>query len=114
MRMWMIETDKLCVKHLLGEHGEIHKHRHSFVKCHSISGRINPVVLIEPANMGKRHDELAEEIVKRGYNHNSHYEQPDLSYLPDSELNAKVDLDLSYRELSKRCEYCKALINLNK
>jgi len=40
MRMWMVEPKLLCKKHLLGEHNEIHKHRHNFVKKHSVKGRI--------------------------------------------------------------------------
>lgn len=110
MRMWMVNPRFLCIKHLLGEHGEIHKHRHNFVKKHSISGRIKPVTLIEPINMEKRHNELAEEMLKRGMNHNSPYQLPNLDHLPENELNAKVDRDISIKELSNRCEYCKALI----
>ncbi|MFW6247177.1 MAG: hypothetical protein ACOC22_03345 [bacterium] len=30
--MWGINPELLCKKHLLGEHGEIHKHRYNFVK----------------------------------------------------------------------------------
>ena len=85
MRMWMIDPKLLCRKHLLGEHAEIHKHRHNFVKQHNITGRIYPIVQIEPENMKSRHDELAKEMIKRGYNHNSPYEQPDLDYLPNNQ-----------------------------
>ena len=72
----MIDPILLCNQHLLGEHGEIHKHRHNFVKGHSILGRKGQ---IEPASMSQRHDELAIEMVKRGMNHKSPYVQPDLS-----------------------------------
>ena len=37
--MWMIHPKFLCKKHLIGEHGEIHKFRPSFVKGHKIEGR---------------------------------------------------------------------------
>ena len=65
MRMWMISPGLLCNKHLIGEHGDIHKHRHNFVKKHSISGRLSPIVQIEPSSMEKRHDELTLEMEKR-------------------------------------------------
>jgi hypothetical protein len=97
----------MCNKHLLGEHGEIHKHRHNFEKKHSIKGRIEPVTQIEPVNMAKRHDELVDEMQKRGMNHKSLYELPDLSYLPEEQINAKVNLETSFTDLMNRCLDCK-------
>ena len=106
MRMWMINPKYLCRKHLLGEHGEIHKFRHNFVKKHSISGRVSPVVQIEPESMKTRHDELADEIIRRGMNHKSPYELPDLSYLPDWDRYAMVDPVTSWNDLKNRCPHC--------
>lgn len=108
MRMWMIDPKALCRQHLLGEHNEIHRHKHNFEKHHSIAGRISPIVLIEPENMGKRHDELAEEMLRRGYNHQSPYEQPDLSYYIDEQRYAKVDLEYNLKDLYERCPECRA------
>lgn len=106
MRMWMTDPKTLCRKHLLGEHGEIHKHRHNFVSGHSIAGRRGQ---IEPLAMQARHDALAAEMVRRGYNHASPYTQPDTSAYGD--LSAwRVDVDESARELVKRCKDCAALI----
>ena len=106
MRMWMIPPEFLCKNHLLGSHNEIHKHRHIFQKKHNITGRIKPVVQIEPASMEIRHNELAKYI-----KHNSPYKQPDINYLPIDEQKAKVDLNISYKDLSDRCPECKALLN---
>ena len=106
MRLWMIDPARLCRVHLLGEHGEIHKHRHNFAKRHSITGRLNPVVQIEPESMQARHDALAREMVRRGYKHNSPYIQPDLSYLPEEERRARVDVSVSVRDLKARCKNC--------
>lgn len=114
MRMWMINPKLLCRKHLLGEHGEIHKHRHNFVKMHRISGRIFPVVLIEPESMKTRHDELADEMLRRGYNHNSPYEQPDLSHLSYEERYAKADSEYNLSDLSARCPDCRKNIEAEK
>jgi hypothetical protein len=106
MRMWMVDPKLLCRKHLLGEHGEIHKHRHNFVKKHSISKRVFPIAQIEPLSMKSRHDELAAEMLSRGYNHESPFEQPDLTYLPENERNARVNIDNSLKDLKTRCLEC--------
>lgn len=110
MRMWMISPELLCKKHLLGEHFEIHKHKHNFVKHHSIDKRISPVVQIEPSSMEIRHNQLVKEMKRRNYNHNSPYEMPDISYLPIWQREAKVDLDNSFKDLCERCPDCKLRI----
>lgn len=107
----MVEPKCLCDKHLLGEHGEIHKHRHNFVKGHSINGRLKPVVQIEPLSMAVRHDALAVEMITRGMNHKSPYVQPELDRYCDDEKSAKVDIENSLYELSQRCERCRVKIN---
>jgi hypothetical protein len=109
----MIDPKLLCRNHLLGEHLELHKFKSTFDKHYSISGRISPIVQIEPENMKVRHDELVKEMLFRGYNHKSEYEQPDLSYLLDSERYAKVDLDYNLKDLCNRCEACRIRIEEN-
>ena len=102
MRMWMVNPKILCRKHLLGEHGEIHKHRHCFEKGYRIEGRRGQ---IEPNVMQKRHDELAKEMIARGMNHKSPYKQPDLSCY---NLNGfVVDKNSSLELLMNRCEECR-------
>lgn len=112
MRMWMVDVSLLCRKHLLGEHGEIHKHKHSFEKGHSIKRRVSPIVQIEPISMQARHDELAAEITRRNYNHKSPYTQPDVSYIKNVE-DIKVDTEISYRDLISRCPECAEKINIH-
>ena len=111
MRMWGIDPKFLCQKHLIGEHGEIHKNRHIFVKKYKITKRITPIVQIEPENMQKRHDELVLEMLKRGYNHNSPYEQPNLSYLNNNERYAQININISIKDLINRCPECAKIIN---
>lgn len=112
MRMWMVDPALLCRKHLIGEHGEIHKHRHNFVKMHSIFRRFGQ---IEPLAMKKRHDELVIEMLNRNFNHQSPYEMPDLSYLSERDRNGKVEINKSIEELKNRCSECCARIqNRNK
>ena len=106
MRMWMVDVKLMCDKHLIGEHGEIHKHKHNFVKKHSVSKR---VILnqIEPKSMKTRHDILANEMIARGFNHVSPYEMPDISYLPKEYQEYIVNVDSSYKDLTTRCLKCK-------
>ena len=111
MRMWMIDPKLLCRKHLLGEHNEIHKHKHSFEKGHSIKGRISPIVQIQPSAMQSRHDELAMEMVARNMNHKSPYIMPTLDYLSEDEKNIKVDIDYNINDLKNRCPECKSILD---
>jgi len=107
MRMWMIKPELMCMKHIVGEHGEIHKHLHNFVKKHSISGRVKASnVQIEPSSMKKRHDELAKYLK----NHKSPYFQPNLSYLSPNERYAVVDQSQSIQDLINRCPDCREKI----
>lgn len=111
MRMWHRSLiPVMCNKHLLGFHGEIHKHRHNFVKKHSIAGRLRPIVQIEPLLMNVRHDEIAVEMIRRGMNHCSPYVMPDLSYLSAEEAGATVDRDYDIKDLASRCEECRKII----
>jgi hypothetical protein len=49
-------------------------------------------------------------MIKRGYNHKSPYEQPNLSYLPDYQRYAIVDILYNIKDLSERCDKCKTKI----
>jgi hypothetical protein len=102
----MVDPRNLCNQHLLGEHGEIHKHRHNFEKHHSIKGRIYPITKIEPINMEIRHNRLAEEMLRREMKHKSPFIQPDISYLPKDQIYAKVDVEVSRDDLISRCDKC--------
>ena len=107
MRMWMIDPTWLCRAHLLGEHAELHKHRHNFVRGDRMDKRIAPPAQIEPAAMGNRHDALAAEMVRRGYRHQSPYQQPDLSHYPPEVHEARVDTAFSLQDLCSRCPACR-------
>jgi hypothetical protein len=101
--MWPVEPSKLCLQHLLGEHSELHKfvqvfHGPKFQKYQGRKGQINP------RRMKERHDELAEELIRRGGNHQSPYIY-DCNHLEDWELD-KNAIDL----LINKCEKCKELI----
>lgn len=107
MRTWEpIPAKNLCRKHLIGVHGEIHKFRHMFVKKANMSGYKG---IVEFKNMKRRHDEIAKEMLKRGYKHNSPYEMPDLSYMPNELRFLECDAVRTYSDLFLRCKECKQL-----
>jgi len=114
MRMWMINPKLMCRKHLLGEHGELHKFIPSFKKKFKVDKRLSPIVQIELSSYEKRHKELVKEMKRRGYKHNSPLKAPDFSYLPIEQFKAKVDRKYSLKDLKKRCKDCRKLILTSK
>jgi hypothetical protein len=100
MRMWMVDPKKLCRKHLLGEHVECHMFAGTLIKNISIDGYIKKG-LVEVHNLKYRHDQLAEEMKARNYNHKSPmqaFESFELGFI-DSIKNLKI--------LRERCIECK-------
>lgn len=105
----MIDTKLMCDKHILGEHGEIHKHKHNFVKKHNMGGRLAFPSQISPREMQSRHDELVVEMIARGMNHKSDYEQPDVEYLFNDNpysYECKIDIEHNLNDLANRCVEC--------
>ena len=104
MRMWNVSPRLMCRKHLLGEHAEMHM----FFGALSLGKRLDGYIctgLVEVHNVKRRHDELAQEMVRRGYCHNSP--------MQDSPLLARaglVDVKRSLEELQFRCTECRRRI----
>jgi hypothetical protein len=105
--MWMVDPKLMCNRHLLGEHGELHKFIPSFNKKYKIAGRIYPKVQVQLSSYFERHEELAQEMLLRGMNHNSPISVPDFSYLPAEHYLAKVDVQISIQDLVGRCSECR-------
>jgi hypothetical protein len=104
MRMWNVSPELMCRKHLLGEHVEMHMLLGTLRAGKKLDGYIR-TGLVELHNIKRRHEELAREIVRRGYCHNSPLE--------DSPLFIKVgfvDVKRSAEELQFRCEECRKRI----
>lgn len=99
MRMWNVDVKKMCRKHLLGEHVEMHMFVSSVKNGKSLQGFIN-TGLVEVHNIKKRHDELVQEMLFRGYKHKT-----PLNY-EDFYVAGSVDIEENERELSRRCCYC--------
>ncbi len=102
--MWMINANKLCRQHLLGEHKELHQLLGSLKKNKSIKGHVEKGQ-VEVHNIEKRHRELVKEMRRRGYKHNS-----PLRYKTKKRLG-KINVIENYKELEKRCRECRKLIN---
>lgn len=99
MRMWNIDPSKMCIRHLLGEHVEMHMFVGTINKDKSIKGYIDKG-LVEVHNISNRHNELAFELLKRQAIHKSPLPQF------KSYKAGYVDIKKNLRELSRRCVNC--------
>lgn len=106
MRMWMIEPKILCRKHLLGEHVELHMLVGSIKRKKRLDGFVRNG-LLELGSLAERHNDLVAEMTKRGYNHASPLDVPDISYLSNNVVDAKVDREAALKDLLERCDECK-------
>ena len=106
MRMWIgIEPKQLCGQHLLGEHNEIHKALGNLNNSRTWAESLTKDGYLEPQNFQTRHDELAEEMLRRGYKHNS----PLIingTKLPVGHVNRNRSLS----DLLNRCKECEERI----
>jgi hypothetical protein len=99
VRMWMVDPKVMCTQHLLGEHVECHMFVGTILKGTQLTGYLDNR-LLETHNLRARHDELADEMTRRGMNHKSP--------LLDFEIEPKglVCRDKSLKDLLSRCERC--------
>ena len=103
MRMWMVDPKKLCRKHLLGEHLELHMIVGSIKRGKSLTGFLNGG-LVDITSIMARHSALVKEMKVRGYNHKS-----ELYYDDVLGLNGCIDIQENAKELVRRCEHCREL-----
>ena len=99
----MLPPSIMCRKHLLGEHVEMHMLVGTLQKGISVQGYIDNQ-LVELEHIRARHDELVEEMIKRGYNHKSPLpDYPEVS-------GGVVDREENLRDLVNRCPDCRERI----
>lgn len=115
MRMWHPDlVAHMCRKHLLGQHVELHMILGSIKKKKSLKGFIDKQI-VSPRNINSMHKLVVEEMLKRGYNHNSELiadmstHKGLLGYCVwhnccDVHIPYKRDLD----DLTSRCPECRA------
>jgi gluconate kinase len=108
MRMWMVDVKRMCRKHLLGEHVELHMLVGHLKRKKGISGFIKNNCM-EPRSIFSRHQEIVEEMSSRGYLHRSLLANQEeiLDYLSWEEKDAQVDIASSLAELVRRCQECR-------
>ncbi len=104
MRMWNVKPEVMCRKHLLGEHVEMHMFLSALTSGKKLDGYIRSG-LVEIHNIKRRHDELAQEMVRRGYRHNSPMKDS-----PLLAMSGFVESKWSYEELRFRCAECERRI----
>lgn len=106
MRQWLVNPQLMCTQHLLGEHVEHHMFIGALLKHKNLKGYLKNN-LLEPKSLVSRHNELAQELLNRGYKHLSPIDEPDLSCLTEEEKNIEIDRGLAKNELLSRCEKCR-------
>ena len=105
--MWMTDVKKMCRQHLLGEHYELHMLVGSLNKGIKLDGFAKSG-LLELKALESRHDELANEIVRRQWEHDSPFQGIDAPF-PEHLKDCFVDKDWSKAVLLGRCPECRAL-----
>jgi len=107
MRMWMVDPRIMCENHLLGEHLETHMF-YGIIKKGLVSSLKGYVEnnLLEIESLKKRHDELAQEMVRRKYYHNSPMEPLDKDLVKNIP-KIKINKEKSLKELLNRCPKCR-------
>lgn len=104
MRMWNINPEIMCRKHLLGEHVEMHMFAGTIKMGKNIQGYLDNQ-LVETQNIKKRHELLVKEMKKRGYNHKSELK------FKNNIIAGFVDSEENLKELQRRCKECNKLQN---
>jgi hypothetical protein len=106
MRMWMVNPAVLCDKHLLGEHVECHMFAGHLLRKRKITNYI-AFNLLEPKSLAQRHALLAKQMRARAMSHKSPLPRLSISYLPKNQQDFKVDVEMSLKDLTKRCPACR-------
>jgi len=103
MRMWMVDPRVMCREHLLGEHYELHMLKGSIEKGKKLTGFVMGG-LVEVDQIHFRHEELVEEMKRRGYKHKSEMDDFLVGGMP---IKGLIDKKKSKEILLSRCEECR-------
>jgi len=106
MRNWNVNPRKMCGKHLRGEHCECHMFIGTIKKKKKLNGYIDKG-LVEVHNIAKRHDQLAVEMLRRGYKHATRILAKDKKLLYKA---GEIDSSKNILELCRRCRDCRKLL----
>jgi hypothetical protein len=106
MRMWMVNPKIMCNQHLLGEHVELHMLVGNIKRGRSIEGFLSG--LVDPSLVVQRHEEVVNEMVRRGMNHKSPLDCSGES--TSSRAVPPISGIANLKELARRCNQCSILI----
>jgi len=107
----MVDPRILCRQHLCGEHYEIHALMGCLRRGHSVDGYLVNN-LLEPSSLFARHEALKEEMLSRGYNHQSHLDSDEcercIKYLSPLRKIKTIHVGMALADLLNRCQECQA------
>ena len=109
--MWMCDPKILCRQHLLGEHVEMHMFLGHLQKKRGITGYLKNNCL-EPRSIYQRHEDLAAELIRRGFNHKSPMNETDFSIVCELPIECQyweINREENLKNLTGRCEKCNDL-----
>lgn len=107
--MWLCDTEIMCQKHLCGEHLEMHMFVGAINKGKKMDGYLKNNCL-EPRKLYIRHKELADEMIRRGYNHKSpiyDYSCHGLINWPTKKQDKQINKETALKDLLERCPKCR-------
>ena len=102
MRMWMVDPRIMCRQHLLGEHAEVHMFIGAISRGNSVKGYLEKG-LLEIHGLYARHDELAREMKRRNYRHDSAISKK----WKQARMVGSIDRQKNLDELINRCSRCR-------
>lgn len=111
MRQWLIDPRILCTNHLLGEHAEHHMFLGVIKRKYKLNGYVEKNCLATKT-LATRHEELANEMIRRNMKHNSPYvtdhQLNDLIVgYPQHILFSTINILASVNDLFTRCTRCR-------
>lgn len=98
----MVDPTIMCRNHLLGEHAEIHMFIGAINQGQSVRGYLQKG-LLEVHSLYTRHEELVEEMKRRGYKHFSDLDEK----WKFADKSGYIDRKSNLKELIRRCPKCR-------
>lgn len=107
----MVKPELMCGKHLAAEHLEIHMFVNAIRAGRKLDGYAtgsDGIPKLEISSLIGRHDDLAEEMLVRGYRHLTPLTTPIVAPISkyDHIWDVRIDPEVSKRILGDRCQNC--------
>jgi hypothetical protein len=102
--MWLCDPEQSR-----GCHVEMHMFLGTLKKQKKVDGYLKNN-LFEPRTLFQRHEDLKEEMLRRGYNHKSNVREVECGCvldLPEEKQYWKIDKEAALKDLLSRCPKCK-------